>query len=96
MACITTLTARRPSARGIPRHVVWITSIAALGGLLFSYYTGVISGTLLFISKDYTGMSSTQKGLPARRDEARRTASPAVGTGGVATPLSGAWKEFVA
>ncbi len=37
------------------RSFAYVTSIfAALGGLLFGYYTGVISGAALLFSKDFT------------------------------------------
>jgi sugar porter (SP) family MFS transporter len=47
----------------VRRHVVLGAAITALGGLLFGYDTGVISGALLFIGKDFPGLTSFDKEL---------------------------------
>jgi sugar porter (SP) family MFS transporter len=38
-------------------------AVTALGGLLFGYDTGVVSGALLFLKKDFGGLSSFQEEL---------------------------------
>ncbi|MHB1510824.1 MAG: sugar porter family MFS transporter [Acidimicrobiales bacterium] len=51
------------SARTIRRHVFWAAAITALGGLLFGYDTGVVSGALLFLHVDFGKLSSFSKEL---------------------------------
>lgn len=45
------------------RAVIWMAAITALGGLLFGYDTGVVSGALLFLKDDFPHISSVQKEL---------------------------------
>jgi len=53
------------TAASVRRHVVFNAGITALGGLLFGYDTGMISGAaLLFIGRDFP-MSSVEKELLA-------------------------------
>lgn len=42
-------------------HIYWITAIGALGGLLFGYDTGVISGALTFITQEFHINTLTQE-----------------------------------
>jgi sugar porter (SP) family MFS transporter len=55
--------ARHGAGANIRRHVALSSAITALGGLLFGYDTGVVSGALLFIKKDFGGLSSFQQEL---------------------------------
>src|ERR1700712_3828013 len=52
--------ARRGS---IERHVRGVAAVTALGGLLFGYDTGVVSGALLFLKTQFGGLSSFQQEL---------------------------------
>src|SRR5690348_2164114 len=47
----------------VRRHVAVSAAITALGGLLFGYDTGVVSGALLFLKNDFGGLSSFQQEL---------------------------------
>jgi sugar porter (SP) family MFS transporter len=51
------------SAASVRRYVILSAAITALGGLLFGYDTGVVSGALLFLKKDFGGLSSVQQEL---------------------------------
>jgi sugar porter (SP) family MFS transporter len=60
----------RMAARGtgtdpgqVRRRVAVGAAITALGGLLFGYDTGVVSGALLFVKKDFGGLSNFQQEL---------------------------------
>jgi sugar porter (SP) family MFS transporter len=49
--------------RRVRRRVAISAAITALGGLLFGYDTGVVSGALLFVKKDFGGLSNFQQEL---------------------------------
>src|ERR1700761_7743719 len=50
-------------AARVRRHVAVSAAVTALGGLLFGYDTGVVSGALLFLKKDFGGLTSFQQEL---------------------------------
>jgi len=47
----------------VRRHVIGAAAVTALGGLLFGYDTGVVSGALLFLKQDFGGLTSFQQEL---------------------------------
>jgi sugar porter (SP) family MFS transporter len=52
-----------PDGRRVRRHVVAAAAVTALGGVLFGYDTGVVSGALLFLKNQFGGLSSFQEEL---------------------------------
>jgi sugar porter (SP) family MFS transporter len=50
-------------SRNVRRRVIGAAGVTALGGLLFGYDTGVVSGALLFLKNEFGGLSSFQQEL---------------------------------
>src|ERR1700733_13002568 len=57
------MTKNATAAEKVRRLVALSAGVTALGGLLFGYDTGVVSGALLFVKKDFGGLSNFQQEL---------------------------------
>ncbi len=53
----------QPATGQYRRYLAKLTIISSLGGLLFGYDTGVISGALLFIREDFAPLSPFLEGI---------------------------------
>jgi MFS family permease len=51
------------ASRSVRLRVIGAAAVTALGGLLFGYDTGVVSGALLFLKNQFGGLSSFQQEL---------------------------------
>jgi len=62
---MATVTGKSPAADEVRRRrrVIAAAAITALGGLLFGYDTGVVSGALLFLKTSFGGLSNFQEEL---------------------------------
>lgn len=57
----TTAISLRERIAKYPKFVFLLTFIAGLGGFLFGYDTGVISGAILYISQEFGLQNSPEK-----------------------------------
>src|SRR5437588_595984 len=64
-SCETLMLFLREAFRGRNKAIVRVAIVAAIGGFLFGYDTGVISGALLFIKKDLHAGTFAQEAIVA-------------------------------
>ena len=84
----------REAFRGRNRAILRVAIVAAIGGFLFGYDTGVISGALLFIKKDLGAGTFAQEAIVASLLVGAVVG--ALGAGWAADALSRRWTKVIA
>ena len=80
-------TAAGPAGTRAWGSVALVAGVAAVGGLLFGYDTGVISGAILYLRSDF-GLSPTAEGLVVGVGRSARSSAPSPPAGSIKRDLS--------